>query len=145
MNFLWVYNNSEVDWDELSELYRIAPLGKKSPEDLETVFSNSKFKCFVYLDKALVGVGRALADGLDCSYICDVAVHPEYQGLRLGKKIIEKLVALSEGHKKIILYANPGKEGFYSKLGFHKMKTAMAIFRDQKQAIKSGLVSESHA
>ena len=90
----------------------------------------------------LIGVGRALADGTDCSYICDVAVHPEYQGLGLGKKIIEKLVALSEGHKKIILYTNPGKEGFYSKLGFHKMSTAMAIFSNQKQAIESGLISE---
>ena len=143
MDFSWVYDHSEVDWDELSELYRIAPLGEKSPEDLSTVFSNSKFKCFVYSNSTLVGVGRALADGVDCSYICDVAVHPEYQGLRLGKKIIEKLVALSEGHKKIILYANPGKEGFYSKLGFHKMNTAMAIFSNQEQAIEAGLISET--
>ena len=48
MDFSWVYDHSEVDWDELSELYRIAPLGEKSPEDLATVFSNSKFKCFIY-------------------------------------------------------------------------------------------------
>ena len=143
MEFSWVYDHSEVDWEELSELYRIAPLGEKSPENLATVFSNSKFKCFVYSNNTLVGVGRALADGVDCSYICDVAVHPEYQGLRIGKKIIENLVALSEGHKKIILYANPGKEGFYSKLGFHKMNTAMAIFSNQKQAIESGLISET--
>jgi ribosomal protein S18 acetylase RimI-like enzyme len=143
MEFSWVYDHSEIDWDELSELYRIAPLGEKSPEDLAKVFSNSKFKCFVYSNSTLVGVGRALADGVDCSYICDVAVHPEYQGLSLGKKIIGKLVVLSEGHKKIILYANPGTEGFYSKLGFHKMNTAMAIFSNQKQALESGLVSET--
>lgn len=143
MDFSWVYDHNKVDWDELSELYRIAPLGEKSPEDLTTAFSNSKFKCFVYSNNMIVGVGRALADGADCSYICDVAVHPEYQGLGLGKKIIEKLVALSEGHKKIILYANPGKQGFYRKLGFHKMSTAMAIFSNQKQAIESGLISET--
>lgn len=143
MDFLWVYDHSEVDWAELSELYRIAPLGEKPPAYLTTVFSNSKFKCFVYANNTLVGVGRALADGADCSYICDVAVHPEYQGLGLGKEIIEKLVALSKGHKKIILYANPGKEGFYRKLGFHKMNTAMAIFSNLKQAIESGLISET--
>lgn len=142
IDFLWVYDHREVDWGELSELYRVAPLGNKSPEDLATVFSNSRFKCFIYSDKTLIGVGRALADGADCSYICDVAVHPECQGLGLGKKIIEKLIAASEGHKKIILYANPGKEGFYSKLGFRKMNTAMAIFKNQKQAIESGLLSE---
>lgn len=143
MDFSWTYDHSKVNWDELSALYRMAPLGEKSPEDLSTVYSNSRFKCFVYANKTLVGAGRALADGSDCSYICDVAVHPEYQGLKLGRKIIEKLVACSKGHSKIILYANPGKEGFYRKLGFHKMKTAMAIFSNKKHAIKAGLISKS--
>ena len=143
MDFWWVYDHSEVNWGELSELYRIAPLGEKLPEELTTVFSNSRFKCFVYVNKTLVGAGRALADGVDCSYICDVAVHPEYQGLKLGRKIIEKLVAFSKGHSKIILYANPGKEGFYRKLGFSKMKTAMAIFSDEKHAIEAGLITKT--
>ncbi len=52
------------------------------------------------------------------------------------------MVNLSKEHKKIILYANPGKEGFYSKLGFKKMNTAMAIFKDEKHALDVGLVSE---
>jgi ribosomal protein S18 acetylase RimI-like enzyme len=143
MAFSWVYDHTQVDWHELSELYRIAPLGNKPPENLATVFSNSRFQCFVYSNDTLVGVGRALADGADCSYICDVAVHPEYQGRGLGQQLIEKLVALSAGHKKIILYANPGTEGFYGKLGFHKMNTAMAIFRNQKQAIASGLIADT--
>ena len=142
MGHSWVYDDSAVDWGELSELYRMAPLGEKSPNDLVTVFSNSRFKCFVYADMDLVGVGRALADGLDCSYIADVAVHPDSQGIGLGKAIIERLVALSNGHKKIILYANPGTEGFYGSLGFLRMNTAMAIWHDQEQAIESGLISE---
>ena len=142
MKISWIHDHENINWSELSELYRIAPLGEKSPTDLEKVFSNSKFKCFIYADNALIGVGRALADGVDCSYICDVAIHPEYQGLGYGKKIIQKLSTLSAEHKKIILYANPGKEGFYSKLGFRKMNTAMAIFKDQKQALASGLISE---
>ncbi len=142
MDHSWVYDDSAVDWGELSELYRKAPLGEKSPEDLETVFSNSRFKCFVYAGEGLIGVGRALADGLDCSYIADVAVHPEFQGRGLGKAIIRKLVALSKGHKKIILYANPGTEGFYQAIGFHRMNTAMAIWQNQEQAIQAGLISQ---
>ena len=142
MDQSWVYNDSAVDWGELSELYRKAPLGDKSPMDLQTVFSNSRFKCFVYANEDLIGVGRALADGLDCAYIADVAVHPEFQGKGLGTAIIEKLVSLSNGHKKIILYANPGTEGFYQTIGFHRMKTAMAIWRNQDQAIKAGLITK---
>jgi len=141
MNTLtWKNSQEQVDWTALQELYRIAPLGDKPAKNLEIVFSNSRYKCFVYDVNKVVGVGRALADGLDCSYICDVAIHPDYQGIGLGKKIIEELRELSAGHKKIILYANVGKEGFYQKLGFKQMNTAMAIFANGDHAITSGLL-----
>lgn len=139
----WTFDQDSLDWNELSNLYRIAPLGEKKPDALKLSFSNSMFKCFVFDDGTLVGAGRALADGVDCSYICDVAVHPDFQGRGLGKAIIEKLKEMSAGHRKIILYANPGKEGFYRKLGFMHMLTAMAIFQNQDEAIKKGLVADA--
>ena len=143
MSFKWIFDQNGVDWAELVELYKIAPLGLKEAEKLKTVFSNSLYKCFVYENGRLVGVGRALADGADCSYICDVAVHPELQGAGLGKEIVTKLVDLSRGHKKVILYSVPGKERFYAKLGFEKMLTAMAIFEDQGAARAFGLVDKT--
>lgn len=142
MKIKWSYNENEIDWNELAELYRIAPLGIRDPRKLEITFSNSMFKCFVFNEKNLIGVGRALADGADCSYICDIALHPDYHGLGLGKKIVQQLIDMSKGHKKIILYANPGKEGFYAKLGFKKMNTAMAIFENESDMIANGTLSE---
>jgi len=142
MKFRWYFDQTNINWDELSKLYRIAPLGTKLPDDLKIVFSNSRFKCFVYHDALLIGAGRGLADGKDCSYLCDIAVHPEYQGLGVGKEIVQNLVRLSEGHKKIILYANTGKEGFYAKLGFKKMNTAMAIFQNEAEMMAKGTISE---
>ena len=59
--YSWGYDDQSVDWTELSELYRIAPLGNKSPPHLRSVFANSMFKVFVYADEVLVGAGRALA------------------------------------------------------------------------------------
>jgi ribosomal protein S18 acetylase RimI-like enzyme len=138
----WMFDESSIDWTELSRLYRIAPLGDKKPDDLKLAFANSRYKCFVREGDALVGAGRAVADGVDCSYLCDVAVHPDFQGQGLGKAIITKLTEMSAEHRKIILYANPGKEGFYRKLGFLRMRTAMAIFRDQDRAIREGLVED---
>jgi ribosomal protein S18 acetylase RimI-like enzyme len=139
----WQLDQDGIDWNALSALYRIAPLGEKDPDDLRVCFSHSMFKCFVFDREQLVGAGRALADGIDCSYLCDVAVHPNYQGRGLGKEIIGRLRDLSASHRKIILYANPGKEGFYRKLGFLPMKTAMAIFRNREHAIHTGLVDET--
>jgi ribosomal protein S18 acetylase RimI-like enzyme len=138
----WVHDSSSIDWQELSDLYRIAPLGDKPPDALRTVMGNSRFTCFAYDGEILVGAGRALADGLDAAYIADVAVHPDWQGRGLGQAIVGQLVELASGHKKIILYANPGKEGFYRKLGFKRMPTAMAIWRDPAEALRSGVLSD---
>jgi len=140
---VWSHTHDDVDWNELSALYLAAPLGNKSPENLKTAFTNSLFKCFVREDGKLVGVGRALADGIDCSYLCDIAILPSHQGIGLGQQIVSKLVELSRGHKKIILYAVPGKEPFYKRFGFKHMKTAMAIFENQAQALERGYVDES--
>jgi ribosomal protein S18 acetylase RimI-like enzyme len=133
----------EIDWNELSRLYLIAPLGNKKPEDLKIVFSNSMFACFAFDADKLVGAGRVLADGIDCAYICDMAVHPDYQGMGIGKAILSDLVDHSRQHRKIILYAVPGKEPFYRKFGFKRMTTAMAIFENQAGALERGLVDET--
>ncbi len=87
---------------------------------LRTVFGQSLFMCFVRAGDGLVGAGRALADGRDCSYNADVA--------------------MSRNHKKIILCANPGTEEFYARLGFLRKNTAMAIWQDPASAVASWLL-----
>ena len=140
MQLDWKETLDGVGWQALSDLYRAAPLGDKPPESLRTAFSNSLFRVLVYEAGKLVGAGRVLADGVDCAYLCDLAVRPSHQGSGLGKRIAQRLIELSAGHRKIILYAAPGKEPFYRALGFRRMATAMAIFDDPAQAEWSGLI-----
>lgn len=138
MNFIWSDNTDGIAWHELSELYRVAPLSNKSAHHLQTVFANSRFKLLVFDRGMLIGAGRAMADGLDCSYICDVAVLPGYQNKGIGRELVVRLVQLSRGHGKILLYAVPGAEAFYAKLGFKRMATAMGIFENETLAIERG-------
>jgi GNAT superfamily N-acetyltransferase len=84
-----------IDWDELSALYRIAPLGDKSAPDLKFVFTSSMYRLFAHDAGALVGAGWVLADGRDCACLCDIAVHADYQGKGLGKDVVGPLVRLS--------------------------------------------------
>lgn len=135
----WSESLTTVDWDELSALFKVT-LGDKPADSLQIVFANSRYRCFAWDQGRLVGVGRALADGVDTSYLCDITVLPEYQGSGLGKEIVRRLVALSSGHKKILLYSVPGKEAFYRKFGFLRMRTAMALFDDQDLAQRRGYV-----
>ena len=134
----WTTKIDSVDWGELSELYRIAPLGNKSGEWLQTAYTNSLFKFLARDAGKIVAAGRAVADGVDCSYLCDIVVHPAYQGKGLGRELMQRLVSASKGHRKIILYAVPGREPFYEKFGFRRMKTAMAIFADPERAAGDG-------
>ena len=140
MDYDWSDELAGVDFDELSQLYRIAPLGEKPPDALRTVFGNSMFCCFVRSAGALVGAGRALADGRDVAYVADVAVHPDHQGHGLGRAVVRRLVEQAGGHKKILLYANPGTEPFYAGLGFLPMNTAMAIWHDPDAAVAGGIL-----
>jgi hypothetical protein len=54
-DYSWIYNRDEMNREELSELYRIAPLGEKPPDSLATVFANSMLTCFVQLQQGAVG------------------------------------------------------------------------------------------
>ena len=138
----WSDKIDGVDWHELERLYRAAPLGDKKAGELELVFANSRYRCFAFDGGRLVGAGRVLADGRDCAYLCDVAVLPSHQRLGIGREIVTRLVALSRGHKKIILYSVPGKEPLYRRFGFRPMTTAMAIFDDPETAAKRGYLGE---
>lgn len=140
--FDWSSTLDGLDWAELEALYRAAPLGNKSAAGLRTAFTNSLFRVLVREQGRLVGAGRALADGIDCAYLCDIALLPSHQGLGLGREIVQRLLDQVRGHRKIILYAVPGKEGFYRALGFRRMTTAMAIFDDQAAAMARGYLRE---
>jgi len=139
----WSDSLDDVDWQELVELYRLAPLGQKDAAELRTAFGNSRYRCLVRDQGRLVGAGRAVADGIEVSYLADIAVLPGYQGSGLGKQIVARLIELSAGHKRILLYAVPGKEPFYRRFGFLRMTTAMAIMRDPAQALSRGYLTKT--
>lgn len=74
-----------------------------------------------------MGFGRAISDGAYQAVVYDCAVLPDYQGRKLGSLLMRHILSGVSGCN-ILLYAAPGKEGFYEKHGFRKMKTGMALF-----------------
>ncbi len=89
----------------------------------------------------MIGFGRLISDGVRQSALYDVAVDPDYQGLRIGRKIVEHLM-LKTPDCNFILYASPGKEDFYLKLNFKKMRTGMALFSNPKRMVDRGFIEE---
>ena len=118
---------SDINWELVPEILKAAGMSFREAEIHRKAFSGSASVVFVYDNLQLIGFGRAISDGILQAAIYDVAVLPSYQRLGIGKQIIEKIVDSLPGCS-FILYASPGKEPFYEKLKFRKMKTGMALF-----------------
>lgn len=140
MKLDWNNRLSDVDWRELSALYREAGMGDKPADHLEGVFRGSRYRVLVSSEGRLVGAGRAVSDGADVAYLADIAEHPDLQGNGVGREIVERLLGAVSGQAKVFLYANPGTEPFYGRYGFAAMRTAMARFEDPVAAAVRGFI-----
>jgi len=133
------FDSEGVDWQLACEIYEKAPLGNRTPDKLRRAFEGSNLICFAWDGDNLVGMGRALSDGLVQSVIYDLCMLPEYQGQGLGRRIMEAMIE-QLNTDNVVLWAVPGKEGFYRNFGFYPMLTAMAkVQHPQDQAQKGYL------
>lgn len=126
-----------VDWKVVSDTLKSVGMGYHEPGLHKKAFENSYVSVFLYYDRQMIGFGRAISDGAYQAAIYDVAVKTDFQKKGLGKTIVENIMARLPGCT-IILYATPGKEGFYRKNGFRKMKTGMAHFIHPEKMAEKG-------
>lgn len=70
--------------------------------------------------RRLIGTARCTSDGAFNATIWDLIVDPQFQGLGLGKALMELLVRslLKRDISNITLYADAGVVSFYKRLGF---------------------------
>ncbi len=134
------FTTDGIDWQHLAGVFERAPLGVRGAAALEQVFRGSTEVCFARLDGVLVGAGRALSDRLAWTIIFDVVVEPPLQGQGMGRAIIDALAARCAA-RNVMLQSVPGREAFYRRLGFARMTTAMARYRDPPWAVANGYVA----
>ncbi|CAI9779278.1 unnamed protein product [Fraxinus pennsylvanica] len=70
--------------------------------------------------KRPVAFARATGDGVFNAIIWDVVVDPSFQGIGLGKAVMERLITalLEKGITNIVSYSEPRVLGFYRPMGF---------------------------
>lgn len=106
--FLW-----ESVWD-----------GAPSIDQVKLAMKNTLFRISVFDDKKIIAMARVIGDkGLNY-YIKDVVVIPEYQGKKVGRILINKLLkyinnnGISGTEILVELCAMPDVIQFYEKFGF---------------------------
>jgi GNAT superfamily N-acetyltransferase len=131
------FDCSEINWNFISEILKQVGMAYYSPDIHKRAFEASHTTVFAWHAGQLIGFGRAISDGICQAAVYDVAVVPEHQGKGIGTIIIQSILnKLSQCN--IILYAAPGKEGFYKTLEFRKMKTGMALFKTPYAMMEKG-------
>jgi len=97
---------------------------------VEEALNNTLYSVSVYDDNKIIGYGRIIVDKTIFLYIQDIMVIPEYQGKKIGSKIMNVLLNKIEEYKKVnpnirtYLGASKGKEEFYEKFGFKTRSSA---------------------
>ena len=83
----------------ISVLYRRAPLLRpiQDSQRLWTMFEKASLVLTAWNGARLVGIARVLTDGVMYSFICDLAVEPDVQGLGIGKRLIKGVMDRCEG------------------------------------------------
>lgn len=93
--------------------------------------------CFVIAtdDKNIVGMGRALSDGISDAYIQDLTVRLDRRRQGIGKLILQKLLERlhADGIAWIGLISEPGSGTLYRHAGFREMPNSIPMLMINKQ------------
>jgi len=115
------YNESEI-----LSLYRAVGWSNyyERPEMLSKAFQNSLCVLGAYNEGNLVGVLRAVGDGVSVLLIQDILVHPEYQRRGIGSKLMYCVLERYKNVYQIQLMTDDTEKtvAFYKSLGFYPMQ-----------------------
>lgn len=129
-----IHSIGEINWEEIRDVYQSVGWNKHTIEIIKQIFQNSNVISFVSVDDRIVGIGRAISDGVFNAAIYDIVVHKDFQKLGIAKKIVNDLLNRLNHISCVHLIATTGNVEFYHKLGFKETKTGMARYLSQALA-----------
>ena len=101
------------------------------PERLEHMLRNADVIVTARDGAKLVGVSRAITDFAFCCYLSDLAVDADYQHQGIGKRLVAETRAAAGDAASLFLFAAPGAEGYYPKIGMDPMPNGWVIRRNR--------------
>ncbi|MCX5839399.1 MAG: GNAT family N-acetyltransferase [Deltaproteobacteria bacterium] len=105
----------------------------ESPQLIPRLITGSH--CFVVAleGEDIVGMGRAISDGVSDAYIQDLTVRSDYRNQGIGRRILQTLLERlhADGLHWIGLIAEPGSDGLYRWAGFQEMSACVPMLMKQ--------------
>ncbi|KAJ4959625.1 hypothetical protein NE237_019535 [Protea cynaroides] len=120
--FLLKQSMEGLNLDQLNSVFVAVGFPRRDTEKIRVALENTDTLLWIEYSKTQkpVAFARATGDGVFNAIIWDVVVDPSFQGIGLGKAIMERLLEelLLKGITNIALYSEPRVLGFYRPLGF---------------------------
>lgn len=113
---------SDLNLDQLNTIFVAVGFPRRDPDKIRIALENTDSLIWIQYEKTQkpVAFARATGDGVFNAIIWDVVVDPSFQGIGLGKAVMERLIddLVERGISNIALYSEPRVLGFYRPLGF---------------------------
>ena len=130
-------DKSEVDFVQLQDLFSKTAFWARSRdiEDLQIAVANSNPVVTVWDSDRLIGFARATSDGIYRAAIWDVIVDPGYQGMGLGRKLVQTVLSHPLICKVERVYlTTTHQQSFYERIGFERNETTTMVLHNTKTA-----------
>ena len=117
---------THVDTHALETLYRSVGwvCYLRRPNLLEEAFAHSLKVLAAYEDEQLIGIIRAVGDGVSILYIQDLLVHPDHQRKGIGTRLLNEMLRAFPDVNQTVLITDDADETiiFYEAAGFRKVQ-----------------------
>lgn len=117
---------------QIKEVYESVGWSSHDEHNIIEIYNNSTHVSIAIMNNEIVGIARALSDGVYNAAIYDVIVKPKYQSNHIGYQIVENILLEIGNVSCIHLISTLGNCDFYNKLGFRKTTTGMAIYQSEQ-------------
>jgi GNAT superfamily N-acetyltransferase len=123
-----------VSWEQVAALFEQVGWVPRSPDQLRVAFERSVARGFAFHDGQLVGVARAVGDGIYYATLVDVVVAPSFQRSGIGSALVRFVQSRTSCSFLLTLTASADVQPFYRRLGWLPQATAMLFPRSPEQA-----------
>ncbi|MPS72667.1 MAG: N-acetyltransferase [Chryseobacterium sp.] len=126
MNEITYSNERATDFQKILALYDNAgwTAYTSSPETLQQAINNSLYVLTAWSGQQLVGLLRAVSDGLTIIYIQDIIVLESFRRQGIGKELLRQTLKKYENVRQILLLTDeqPNTISFYESVGLQQTK-----------------------
>ena len=136
----------EIDLQQLQQLFQQTAFwaSDRRIEDWAIAIRNSKPVVGVWDGDRLIGFARATSDGIYRATLWDVAIHPDYQGAGLGRKLVETVLMHPHVNRVERVYlTTTHQQSFYERIGFECNSSTTMVLCNQPVS-QAGLAIVAH-